>query len=246
MREPIGILHAGGGWISGSQLKDGRARATEALGVSPVPVSLEWARWRIAAARELNARSKHVVPLGYDNCRELFEPVPAAEPPHPVGDLEAAVTSEKAWADAPGSAGLHGEPEFRSWLPDRGALDELLQKLGARLGPEAAKEPEKVDEALRAEIADATDRFFSPEVRAIVAGRMRDAAISIRARKGDAVASTVLGVARAVTEAGLITSPPREIPFLLAFFQKGVSYLVQQGGGSLRVPVAAAPPAPEP
>ena len=131
---------------------------------------------------------------------------------------------------------LYASALYRMTLPSRGA--------GAIVT--TPPDPWPGDAARGALIADARDRFFSPAVRAIVAGRMRDAAISIRARKGDAVASTVLGVARAVTEAGLITSPPREIPFLLAFFQKGVSYLVQQGGGSLRVPVAAAPPAPEP
>src|SRR6185369_7472007 len=107
-----------------------------------------------------------------------------------------------------------------------------------RLGPEARNEPEKVQEALDAEIADATDRFFSPEVRGVVAERIKDAAISLRGRKGDDAASKALAVARAVKEAGLITSPPREIPFLLGFFQKALGVLAQQGGGALRVPVS--------
>ncbi len=93
----------------------------------------------------------------------------------------------------------------------------------------------------------ATDRFFLPEVRAVVAERMRDAAISIRARKGDRAAGDALAVARAVREAGLITSPPRDIPFLMAFFRTGLGYLAQQTGGQIRLsaPGTAAPqPAP--
>jgi butyrate kinase len=100
---------------------------------------------------------------------------------------------------------------------------------------------------LREEMEASTDRFFSPEVRNVVASRMVDAAISIRARKGAERATDVLAVARAVKEAGLITAPPREIPFLVAFMQKGISIMAHQGGGSLRIPMAApqaAPPAP--
>jgi hypothetical protein len=72
---------------------------------------------------------------------------------------------------------------------------------------------------------------------------MRDAAVSVRVRKGDARATDVLAVARAVREAGLITSPPREIPFLVGFLQKGIGALAQQGGGSLRIPVSGGIPA---
>jgi len=242
-REPIGILHAGNAWLSGSQIKEGRNRALDSLGVAPVSIPVEWARHRIAAARLENAKSKHILPLGLDGCRELTEPAPAEPPPHPVADLETPITSESAWAKAPGSGSLHEEPEFRTWMPDRGAIEELLQKLGENLGQEGLKDPERVNKALGEEIASATDRFFSPEVRAVVANRMRDAAISVRARKGDERASDVLATGRAVREAGLITSPPREIPFLLAFFQKAIGVLAQQGGGSLRIPVPAAPPA---
>ena len=88
-------------------------------------------------------------------------------------------------------------------------------------------------------------RSFSPEVRDIVAKRMRDAAISVRARKGAERAAYVLSVARAVREAGLITSPPREVGFLLAFFQKALGALAHQSGGQLRVPMSAAPSAPQ-
>lgn len=245
-RDPVGILHAGSGWLSGSQLKEGRNRAAESMGVSPVNVPVEWARHRIAEAQKQNAVSKQVLPLGLERCRELIEPVPEESPRHPVEDLEAEVTSEMAWARAPGSAALHDEPEFRGWLPDRRLLEEVLQGVGKRLGPDGLKDSGRVSAALDEEIHSATDRFFSPDVRNLVAGRMRDAAISVRARKGDERATEVLSVARAVREAGLITSPPREIPFLVAFVQKGIGALAQQGGGSLRIPMSSGLPAPAP
>jgi hypothetical protein len=242
-RDGIGILHAGSAWLSGTQLKESRARAENAIGIAPVAVPVEWARHRIAAARERNATSRQVVPLGFDRCRDLVEPVPAGEPAHPTADLDAQVTSELASARAPGSATLHGEQEFRGWLPDQSALNEMLQKLGERLGPEGLKDGDKVNEAMTEEMAAATDRFFTPELRAVMAKRMRDAAISVRARKGEARTIDVLATARAVEEAGLITSPPREIPFLTGFFQKALGILAQQGGGQLRVPftLASAP-----
>ena len=73
---------------------------------------------------------------------------------------------------------------MRAWLPDRGALDQMLQKVGERLGADGVSDPEKVNEVLREEIDAATDRFFSPEVREIVARRLAYAAISVRSGKG--------------------------------------------------------------
>ena len=48
---------------------------------------------------------------------------------------------------------------------------------------------------------------------------------------------------RVLKEAGLITSPPSEIPFLLSFFQKAVAWMVQQGQGKLQVPTRPQAPA---
>lgn len=239
IREPLGIIQAGAGWLSGSQLKEGRARASEGLGVSPVAVPVDWARHVIASARQLNSSSKYVLPLNLEGCKDLIEPAPEAAPAHPVADLEAEITLDLANASLAASGELHQEAEFRAWLPDRGALDEMLRKVGERLGADSMGDAEKVNAALKEEMDAAADRFFSPEVREIIVGRMRGAAISLRARKGDRRASEALAVARAVKEAGLITSPPREIPFLVGFFQKALGILAQQGGGQLRVPVAA-------
>jgi hypothetical protein len=237
VREPIGIVHAGTAWLSGTRLKAGRERAEEAVGVAPTPVPVEWARYRVAKARALNAKSGQILPLSFEGCRELMEPVPATEPPHPLATLEADVTPELAAERTPGSASLHEEPEFRGWLPDRGAINELLQKVGERVGEDGISDAALVDEAMREELSAATDRFFSPEVRDIVASRMRDAAISVQARRGKDRALDALAVARAVREAGLITSPPREIPFLVSYFQKALGWLAHQSGGQLRIPV---------
>jgi len=245
IREPHGIVQAGGGWLSGSQIKEGRTRAMSGLGVAPVAVPVEWARHRIAESRKLNATSRQVLPLGLEACRELIETT-ATECAHPLAELAAAITVEQATSAATGSGGLHQEPEMRQWLPDRGALGELLQKVGERLGSEGVSDPDKVNEALRDEVEAATDRFFSPEVRAIVASRLADAAISVRSRKGQDRAIEMLSVARAIRDAGLITSPPREIPFLTGFFQKALGILAQQGGGQLRVPVPQGTPGSTP
>ncbi len=246
-REPAGVIQAAGGWLSGSQLKEGRARAQNNIGMTPVVVPLAWARSRIAAALAMNAKSGQVVPLGYESCRELAEVASEGEAPHPVADLEGKVTSELAAERAAASATLHEEPEFFGWMPDRRALDELVQHVGQRLGPAGTPDQEVVDAALREETEAATDRYFEPQVREQLAARMRDSAISVRARKGDERALDVLAVARAIKDAGLITSPPREIPFLLLFFQKALSALARMGGGKLTVPRSPQPaPAPAP
>jgi hypothetical protein len=245
IREPHGVLQAWGGWLSGTQIKEGRARQLGGYGLAPVPVPLAWARHRIAQARALNASSGQVLPLGFDRCLALLDPVPEAAPPHPLAELEASVTAEAAAAAAAGSAQLHDEPEFRGWLVDRPAIDEMLGKLGERIGPQGTQmDREAFDAAMAEEIAAATDRHFTPEVRQALAARMRDAAISIRGRKDERAAAGALAVARAIVDAGLITSPPREIPFLVRFFDRGLRALAQQAGGQLRVPVAAGAPAP--
>jgi hypothetical protein len=234
VRDEVGIIHAVSGWMSRSQIKEAHQRVAESSGTPPVVVPVEWARARIAEAKKLNTASQVLVPLGLEKCKELVEPT-ASETPHPVAELEKSLGDEAPHA---GSATLHNEPEFRGWLPDARALDELLRKVGAAMSPDDAKDPVKVDTVMQAEIKAATDRFFTPEVRASVARRIRDAAISLRQRLGEAKAKDALGVARAIERAGLITAPPHEVEFLVAYFQKGVAVLAQQGGGQLRVPMA--------
>ncbi len=212
--------------------------------MAPVVIPLAWARARVANALSLNAKSGQVVPLGYEACRELFEVAVDGAPTHPIADLASKVTDEIVASITPRSGFLHDEPEFAGWLPDRRALDEMIQKVGERLGPTGTQDPELVSAAVREETDAATDRYFTPEVRELVSHRMHDSAISVRARKGDDRALDVLATARAVKEAGLITSPPREIPFLVAFFQKALGALARMGGGRINVPVRGGAPAP--
>lgn len=237
VREPLGIMHASSGRIAGKHIREWRTRVEERFGTAPVDVPLAWARFRFAEARKLNATSKQLLPLGVDKCAELFEPQEDTVPDHPVAELEGGIDADAAKAASATSELLHQDPEFRSWLPDKPALDEMLGKIGERVGRDNAEDKDLVDEVLKEEIAAATDRFFSPEIREVIANRMRDSAISIRERAGGERAIQVLAVAKAVREAGLITSPPSEIPFLLSFFKKGVAIMAQQGAGKIQVPM---------
>jgi hypothetical protein len=237
-REPQGVVQAASAWLSRTQLREGHQRAQSRAGIAPVAVPVAWARKRIAEALKLNGTSGTLLPLGLDRCRELIEPAPEAAE-HPISALEATL----AEGAAPAAAALHNEPEFRGWLPDAPAIDEMLRKLGESLGEGGAKDPEKVSKGLDEEVKNATDRYFSPEVRGVVASRLRDAALSVRARAGEEKAKEVVATARAVEQAGLITSPPRDVAFLSAFFQKAVALLLQKGSGSLRIPMAQSPSA---
>jgi hypothetical protein len=227
-------------------IKENKTRSTDDFGIAPVPVPVEWARHRIAEARKLNAASGQVLPLGLDTCKDLLEPLPEALPSHPLADLEKEITADAAAGAAALSAMLHREPELYSWIADRNWLEGLLRSFGERLTPEGMNDANLVETVLREEKEAATDRCFTPEVRDVVAARLRDVAISVRARRGDRAASDVLAVARAIKEAGLITSPPREIPFLVAFFDKGLDMLARQTGGRLSVPVRQGQPSEAP
>jgi hypothetical protein len=233
---PQGIVHASSGRIPGKQIRLWRNRVKERFGTEPVEVPVEWARHCVAEARKQNAISKEILPLGIDKCAALFEPIAADAPPHPLADLDNKVDDGLATGARDGSAELHADPEFRSWLPAKEVLEELLAKLGERVGADQADDKDAVNEAVRSEVAAATDRFFTPEQRQLLADRMRGSAISVRSRSGDDQALRVLAVAKAVRDAGLVTSPPSDLPFLLSFFQKGVAMLVEQG--QLRVPKA--------
>jgi len=139
------------------------------------------------------------------------------------------------------SATLHGEPEFGTWVPTSEALQNLLVDMGQKIteagGTGPSKDQAAVDTAIGEAIDSAADRFFSPEVRERIADRMKDAAVSILSRRGRERAGEVLAVAQAVRSAGLITSPPHEIPFLRGFFQKALAMIAAQSGGQLQVPV---------
>jgi hypothetical protein len=101
------------------------------------------------------------------------------------------------------------------------------------------------------EISAATDRYFGPERREQLVHSLKDSALSVLQREGETAALEVAAVMKLVASAGLITDPPRDVPFLRAFFEKAVSVLAAQGQGRLRIPVRGAdeqatpPAAPE-
>ncbi len=199
VRDEVGVVHAASGWMSRSQIKEAHQRVAESSGLNPINVPPAWVRYRIAEAKKLNAKSGALVPLGLESCKDLTDPVPEAAPEHPISALDK--TIERADFGAHSTA-LSGEPEFRAWLPDGAAIDELIRNVGAALTPDDAKDTAKVNAAMDDEMKKATDRYFTPELRKSLAGRMRDAALSIRQRVGDDKAREVLGVARAGRRGG--------------------------------------------
>jgi hypothetical protein len=212
------------------------------MGYPPVAVPVEWARARVAEARANNAKSGAILPLGLDSHAQVLGPAPANAPLHPIDDAKLDIPD--AASVVAGSADLHREPELGAWLPAGPAVQELLLDVGQKLaasGGADAQDATKVDEAVRQALDSATDRFFGPEVRERLATRMKDAAVSILARQGRARAAEVVAIASAVKSAGLITSPPRDIPFLRGFFQKALAIIASQQGGQLSIPV----PVPE-
>jgi hypothetical protein len=257
LRDGVGLLEIRVLEMSRAQLKTSFDESTRRVGYPPASVPLDWARARVAAAKSENAKSGAILPLGLDTDADILGPAPASAPVHPVD--AAKIDVKAASGSVAESAVLHNEPELRGWLPTGQAMQELLLDVGQKLGAgasgdtdDAAKSPtegpqqEKVDSAIGAAIDAATDRFFAPEIRERLAARMKDSAISILARAGRERAAQVLATADATVAAGLITSPPHEVPFLRAFFQKGLAMVAAQSGGRLEIPVPTQSESPSP
>jgi hypothetical protein len=247
VREGVGLLEIRVLEMSRAQLKNSFDESARRAGYAPAPVPLEWARDRVASSKAENAKSGAVLPLGLDTHADILGSAPASPPEHPV---DAAKLDVKAAASAVAdSSVLHNEPELRAWLPSGQAMQELLIDVGQKLGAGAGEAPQdqgKVDAAIGTAIDAATDRFFAPEIRERLAARMKDSAISILARAGRERAAQVMAVAEAAVAAGLITSPPHEVPFLRGFFQKGLAMVAAQSGGRLEIPVPTTAEAPPP
>jgi hypothetical protein len=205
-------------------------------GLEPVAVPVEWARHKLAACRTVMATHKRTEPLGFMSAKSLIEPTLPEAPEHPF-DAEGFVFSpEDAKAQSSDSGALHHQPEFRSWLPHPGAVQQLLVEVGKHLTPGEEPDQEKVSELLRAEMLAATDRLFTPEQRAILTAWMRDAGISIAAR-GEELGMKLAATIQCVESAGLVTDPPRDIPFLRAFFEKAIQLMMARNGGRLNIPI---------
>ncbi len=207
------------------------------LGLEPVAVPVEWARAKIADCRAVMAQRKTTEPLGFLSARHLLEPLPAETPEHPFEAEGFVFSPEDAKAQAADSGALHHQPEFQSWLPPQNAVQQMLVDVGKRLTPGEEPEAGKVAELLREEMLAATDRTFTPDVRADLVNWMKDAGISIMAREGEAIGLKLAATIQCIGTAGLITDPPREIPFLRAFFEKAVQLLMARNGGRLNIPI---------
>jgi hypothetical protein len=233
----VGVYRVTSTEVSQSQLKESLAQTAPGGSYKPVSVPVGWARQRIADARRFQKEKGIPEPLGFASAETLLVPVPKEPPPHPLDaeGLELADADAKELATK--SAGLHNVPEFGPWLPTREAVNELLAKLGETLTPGEEADPKVVQERLGEEVSAATDRFFTPERREDLVKLMKDSALSVLAREGEARALEVVAAIRAIERCGLITDPPREVPFLRAYFDKAIAVLAAQGGGQLRVPV---------
>lgn len=245
LHDVLGVHRVDTAVLSQSQLKETMGRVLPGAAYKPVRVGVEWARARIAAARKRHAETGVPEPLGLASAANLLEPVPAEPPPHPFEEEGLELALDDAREIAKESQSLHSLLEFRHWFPTRAAVDELLAKLGEGLAPGEEPDADVMSKRLTEEIEAATDRYFSPERREELVRAMRDSALSVLGREGEQRALDVAATMKVIEQAGLITDPPREIPFLKAFFEKAVSALLSQGGGRLRIPVARAPQAPD-
>jgi hypothetical protein len=249
MNDDLGIHRVESGELSHSQLKTSVQRMVPGGSpYKPVKIPVPWARWRVAAARHRHAELGTPEPLGLATAAELLGPVPAEAPGHPFDDEGLELSDDDAKELSKKSAALHTLPEFRGWFPPRPAVDELLFKAGEAFPGEqpAAEEARAIIEE---QIDAATDRYFSPQQRAVLIRRLKDSALSVLNREGEERALDVAATIKRIEQTGLITDPPHELGFLRAFFEKAVGALLQQGGGSLRIPVPKRPdsaPAGEP
>lgn len=239
VHEGAGVVDVTTGFVAAGAMRDYFKRVAAERGFQPVSVPVSWARWRVNQAKKRNEASGMVLPMAFSSSSELLEPVPAEPPPHPIDEIGIAVGDEHTQAVSKETNQLHNYPEFNDWLPDKTAVDEMLRRVGERIGPQHKQEqPVKVDPGLmEEEILAATDRFFTPEIRQGMADRMKDLALSVYARKGEQTAAYVLATANAVKSAGLITSPPRDVPFLTSFFRKTLAWLASQNKGQLQIPI---------
>jgi hypothetical protein len=238
----IGVIRATSGEMTQTELKESFQRASRGA-FRPVKIPVEYARFRIAEARRGQKARGIPETLGFASGESLLAGAPdSAEHPFDTEGLELA--DEDAKELAAKSADLHALPEFNSWLPDRATVDELLAKVGASLTPGEQPDQAAFETALRSELLAAVDRYFTPERRADLISKMKDAALGVLARDGEARALEVVAAMKAIEKAGLITDPPRDMPFLRAFFDKAIAVLLAQGNGQLRVPIPRTPPTP--
>lgn len=238
-RENREILRVQSGQLSLSKLDKNMRDSLGGAGYGPVPIPWAWAQWRLAERRAWHAQRKVAEPLGWMGAEKLLEGHPTEAPPHPFEDVRLSPAPEAVPALARDSASLHQWPEFRSWLPGERSLQEMLLNIGRKFGPTPPTAKEEIDPIVREQVIAATDRYFTPERRAVLANRMLDSGLSVLHRLGEESARHLLAVIQTIRGAGLITNPPSEVGFLSAFFDKAMAVLAAQQGGRLRVPIPA-------
>ncbi len=246
LNDSFGLHRIDMGELSQSQLKDALAKALPGARYKAVSVPVDWARRRIADARARHAETKVPEPLGLSRGKELLEPVPPESVPHPFDSEGFELSIEDASEMVKDSARLHNLPELQGWLPERAAVEEVFALVGKSLseaGHDPSQEPpaEALRDAIAEQIAAAADRYFGPERRAQLVVALKDAALSALAREGEDTALRIAALTKVISEAGLITNPPRDIPFLRGYFEKAVSLLAMQNQGRIRIPVPSRP-----
>jgi hypothetical protein len=244
LNDELGVHRVDVGELSQSQLKDALAKALPGARYKAVAVPVDWARRRIADARARHAARNIPEPLGFARAESLLGPVPSEAVTHPFDAEGFELSLEDAAEMVKNSAKLHNLPELAGWFPDKGAVDELFAHVGQGLSdaghdPSQEPPPEALRDQMTEQIAAATDRYFTPERRAQLVVALKDAALSALPREGEEVGLQLSALAKVAAEAGLITNPPREIPFLRGYFEKAVSLLAMQNQGRIRIPVPA-------
>lgn len=240
-RDGQNVLRVQTGTLALSKIKDSMNQALGGAGYSPVAVPFAWAQYRVAERRAWHLAQNVAEPLGMTGAQKLLDGAPTVAPPHPFDEEGLALGDEDAERLARDSAVLHQWPEFRSWLPPERSVQELLLAIGRRLPPNPEISKEALEPVMREQVAAATDRYFTPERRAVLAQRMKDSALSVIARLGETAGLQVAAVIHVIQGAGLITNPPSDVKFLTGYFDKAVALLAAQQGGQLRIPIPRPP-----
>lgn len=241
LNDDYGVTQVQQGEYSQSSLKKALEGLVPGGRYKPAEVSVEWARARIHTALTRQRERGLIEPLGLTSVSNLLGSPPAQEVPHPFDAEGLEVALEDAREMSQDSGALHNLPEFAAWLPSRRAIDSLLEDVGRQLKPGQQPDQTLLQQLLQAAVISSTDRYFTPEQRERLVRSMKDSAVSILAREGESMALRVSAVMQCIKDAGLITDPPSEIPFLKAFFDKAVAYMLAEGKGSLRIPIPNAP-----
>ncbi len=237
LRHGQNILRVQTGTLALSKIKASMSQALGGAGYAPVAVPWAWAQYRVAERRAWHLAQNVPEPLGMTSTQKLLEGAPTTAPPHPFDEEGLALGDEDAEKLARDSAILHQWPEFRSWLPPERSVQELLMQIGRRLPADPNVSKDALEPVMRQQVAAATDRYFTPERRAVLALRMKDSALSVIARLGELAGLQVAAVIHVIQGAGLITNPPSDVKFLTGYFDKALALLAAQQGGQLRIPI---------